>query len=376
MRLLWFNWRDIKHPEAGGAEVFTHEVIRRLEKKGYETTLFAERFSNSPPVEYIDDVRIIREGGKYNVYDKAREYYNKYKNSYDLIIDEINARPFLTPKFVKDKPILALTHHVSLEAWLLELPFPLGYIGYYFYHRRGLSYYENTPTATVSESSKRNLEKIGLKNVFVVPEGLNISALDKMLQKQASPIIAFVGRLKRNKLPNHALQAFLLIKKSIPNARMWVIGDGYMRKKLEQKGDNSITFYGHVNEDLKYKLLSQAHLVLVPGVHEGWGLVVTESNAMGTPAIAYDVPGLRDSIKNGKTGILVKENSPKGLAQSAISLLRDPRRLSELGSNALEFSRQFNWDNTANEFDRVIKKIHNEYCALTANYPSIRKSRF
>ena len=81
MRILWLNWRDIKHPEAGGAEVFTHEVLCRLEKKGYETTLFTERFPGSSPVEYVDNVRIIRDGGKFNVYSKAKDYYKKYKKN-------------------------------------------------------------------------------------------------------------------------------------------------------------------------------------------------------------------------------------------------------------------------------------------------------
>lgn len=365
MRILWFNWRDIKHPDAGGAEVFTHEVMRRLEKKGYETTLFAERFPGALQVEYVDDVRIIREGGKFNVYSKAKEYYNNYKKSYDFVVDEINARPFLTPKYVKEKPLLALSHHISLKAWSLELPFPLGHIGHYLYQRRGLTYYKNIPTATVSDSSKRNLEKIGLKKVFVVPEGLNTRPLDKITQKEPSPTIAFVGRLKRNKLPDHALRAFSLIKKSIPNARMWIIGDGYMRKKLEQTSDSSTTFFGRVDENLKYELLSRAHLVLVPAVDEGWGLVVTESNAMGTPALAYNVPGLKDSIIDGKTGILVRENSPKSLADTVITLLRDQSRLNELSLNALEFSMQFSWDNTADVFDNRIKEIYETYFRST-----------
>jgi glycosyltransferase involved in cell wall biosynthesis len=357
MRILWYNWRDIKHPDAGGAEVFTQEVMRRLTKKGYDITLFTERFSNGLQLEYIDGVRILREGGKYSVYSKARKYYSKHKNCYDFIIDEMNARPFLTPKFVKEKPILALCHHVSLEAWSLELPFPLGHIGYYYFHRRGLSHYRNVPTVTVSESSKKNLEKIGLKKIFVVPEGVSVSSLDEVPQKGHSPIIAFVGRLKRNKLPDHAVQAFAIIKKIIPDAKMWIMGDGYMRKKLEKMGNSSITFYGRVEEDLKYKLLSQAHLVLVPGVHEGWGLVVTESNAMGTPAIAYNVPGLRDSVRDDETGILVKQNSPGCLAEAAISLFQDPQRLHELSYNALGFSKRFTWDKTADVFDNIIKKL-------------------
>jgi glycosyltransferase involved in cell wall biosynthesis len=367
MRILWYNWRDIKHPEAGGAEVFTHQVMRRLASLGYETTLFAEKFPNSKQLEYVDGVRIIREGTKYSVYSKAKEYYDKYQNGYDIVIDEINARPFLTPRFVERKPILALCHHVSLEAWTLELPFPLGYIGYYFYHRRGLSYYRTIPTVTVSESSRKNLQKIGLKEIYVVPEGVSVSSNDLTLQKGYAPTIAFVGRLKKNKLPDHAMKAFSLIKKKIPSARMWIIGDGYMRKKLERTSNSNVTFYGHVGEDEKYKLLSQAHLILVPGVNEGWGLVVTESNAVGTPAIAYDIPGLRDSVRNGETGILVKENSPIGLAETALSVLDDKEWLSKLSSNALAFSKQFSWDRVSDAFDNIIRKVYKGYSLSTGN---------
>jgi glycosyltransferase involved in cell wall biosynthesis len=367
MRLIWFNWRDIKHPEHGGAEVFTHEVIRRLEKKGYVITLFSERFPGSVQEDYIDGVRIYRDGGRYSVYRKAREFYLKNKNNYDFVIDEINAKPFLTPGYVKNHPVLAITHHVSLEAWCLELPFPLGHIGYYLCERHGLSHYKNIPTVTVSESNKKNLEKIGLKKVYVVPEGINAIALDKIVQKQPPPVFVFVGRLKRNKLPDHAIKAYSLIKERIPSARMWVVGDGYMRKKLEQNTDGSVTFYGHVEEQLKLDLMRKAHLILVPGVHEGWGLVVTESNAMGTPAIAYNVPGLKDSIIDNKTGILVRKNSPKDMAMHAISLISDTGRLAQLSKNALDFSRQFSWDNTADAFDKIIQTTYDEFSSTSVN---------
>jgi glycosyltransferase involved in cell wall biosynthesis len=335
--------------------------MRRLVKKGYDMTLFTERFANSLPVESLDGLNIVRDGTRYTVYRKAKDYYTKHKDNFDFIVDEINAKPFSTPKFVKEKPILALSHHVSLDAWVSELPFPLGHIGYLLHQRRGLSHYKNIPTATVSDSSKKNLEKIGLKQVFVVPEGLNIHSLKEISQKEPVPTIAFVGRLKRNKLPDHAIRSFPIIKASIPDARMWIIGDGYMRKELEKTSSDGITFYGHVNEKVKYDLLSKAHLILVPGVHEGWGLVVTESNAMGTPAIAYNVPGLRDSVIDGKTGILVKNNTPAGLAEAAVSLLKDQKRLSKLSLDALDSSRKFSWDNTADVFDKIINDISGKF---------------
>jgi glycosyltransferase involved in cell wall biosynthesis len=144
----------------------------------------------------------------------------------------------------------------------------------------------------------------------------------------------------------------------MPNAKMWVIGNGYMLKELKKRfSGKDVIFYGHVENNVKNDLLAKAHLVLVPAVREGWGLVVTESNAMGTPAIGYNVPGLKDSIRDGETGILVKENSPYNLAKSAISLLRDRDLLDKFSFNALAFSKQFSWENSANTFAKIIQTI-------------------
>ena len=354
LHVLWFSWRDTKHPHAGGAEVFAHEVMRRLVNKGHNVTLFCARFPNSPPFETIDGVKLVRDGNTYTVYDKAKGYYKKYGSKYDLIVDENNTKPFLTPKFIKDKPILALCHSLTKEGWFYETFFPLNFIGYYFLETKWLSYYIHTPTAVVSESTKSDLEALGFKRLFLVPEGLSVTPLNEVPKRQSDPIVIFIGRLKRHKMPDHAIRAFSIIKDAFPTAKMWIIGEGYLRKELEKLKIKDLTFFGRVTEDVKYDLMRKAHLVLVPAVREGWGLVVTECNAMGVPAVAYDIPGLRDSVKDGKTGILVEKNSPESLADAAISLLKDKALLSKLSSEALLYSRQFSWDNTANEFNKII----------------------
>ncbi len=354
MRILWFNWRDIKNLDSGGAEVFTHETMRRLITKGHDVTLFTAEFPGCLPAETIDGVKVIRSGSKYKVYSKAVEYYRNHKGEYDLVIDEINTRPFLTPKFIKSRPIIALFHQMAREFWFYETPFPLNYIGYYYLEKKWLSNYRNIPTITVSNSSKKDLEELDFQRIFVVPEGLNVKPLSEVPQKEKEPTVIFTGRMKKAKLPHHAVQAFSIIKKEIPEAKMWVVGDGYMLDKLKQMGVKDVTFYGHIKNELKYELMSRAHLALVPSVREGWGLVVTESNAMGTPAVAYDVHGLRDSVQDGHTGILVK-NSPQHLADAAIALLKDRERLAKLSCDALKFSKNFSWDNTADAFDNIIK---------------------
>jgi glycosyltransferase involved in cell wall biosynthesis len=356
MRILWFNWRDIKHPDAGGAEVLTHEIMKRFVQRGYEMTLFCPRVEGRSTQEEIDGVNIVRDGGKYTTYSRGRSFFKRHREGYDLVIDEVNPRPFLNPKILDGKPVLVLFHQLIREEWFYELPFPFNYFCY-FYENRWLLPYRKTPTLTVSQSSKSDLEAIGFSNVKVIPMGISVKPLSKVGQKEDVPTIVFIGRLKKHKLPNHAITAFQIIKRSIPSAKMWVIGDGYMLNQLKEMNSEDITFFGHVDNRQKCNLLSRAHLVLVPSMREGWGLIVTESNAMGTPVVAYDVNGLRDSVHEGKNGILVNDNTPQSLASCASGMLNDTETLQELSANALEYSRQFNWDKTANYFSTQIDNV-------------------
>jgi len=356
---MWFNWRDISNPDAGGAEVLTHEIAKRLINRNHDITLFTSGYPNAPPYENIDGLNIVRQGGKFSVYEKAKKYYKQNKNNYDLIIDEINVKPFLTPKYVKnEKPVVALIHQISPEQFMFELPFPLNYLGRYYLEKKWLSYYKEIFTVTVSDSTKKDLERLGFRRITIIPEGISTRPLDAIAEKESDPTIVFIGRLKRHKLPDHALRAFSIIKNHIPEAKLWVIGDGYMRKELETKfGTKDVTFFGYIGPELKYSLLRRAHLVLVPAIREGWALVVTESNAMGTPVIAYDVSGLRDSVIHNETGVLVKDNSPTGLALSAIHLLRNRSLLARYSYTCLLYSKQFSWDTTTDIFENMIRDV-------------------
>lgn len=356
MRILWFNWRDIRHPDAGGAEVLTHEVMRRLVQNGYDMTLFCPKVKGRSDNEVIDGVKIIREGGKYTVYRQGRNYFKRNQENYDLVIDEINPRPFLNPKVLNGKPALVLFHQLIREEWFYEMPFPISYFCH-FYENKWLLPYKNTRTLTVSESSKMDLEKIGFKNVRVMPMGVSVDPLNAISSKENDPTIVFIGRLKKHKLPDDAVNAFSILKKDLPLAKMWIIGNGYMLGRLRKTATKDVTFFGHVENTMKYNLLSRAHVVLIPSIREGWGLIVIESNAMGTPVVAYNVNGLRDSVVDGKNGFLVWEKNPEFLAKHALKLLKDKELLHRLSNQALEYSRHFSWDKTTDFFISEIDKL-------------------
>ena len=150
--------------------MLTHEIATRLVRKGaHKITLFTAHFPGALIAENVEGIYTIREGGKYTVYNKAKTYYKRNKNYYDLVIDEINVKPFLTPKFVREKPILALIHQISPEQFLYELPFPLSYIGRYYLEKKWLSYYKEMTVVTVSNSSKQDLSALGFEEYFRNP---------------------------------------------------------------------------------------------------------------------------------------------------------------------------------------------------------------
>jgi glycosyltransferase involved in cell wall biosynthesis len=138
-----------------------------------------------------------------------------------------------------------------------------------------------------------------------------------------------------------------------------MVGDGYLRKELEKNADNGIKFFGHVDDKKKIEFMKMAWIIAVPGIREGWGQVVTDANALGCPAIAYNIPGLRDSVKNGHNGLLIDANIG-ALAQAIIGLLTDDQRREDMIRNAMEWASRYSWDKSALEFERIVQETHNE----------------
>jgi O-antigen/teichoic acid export membrane protein len=172
LRILAYNWRDLAHPRAGGAEVYVHSVAREWVKRGHEVTIFCASVDDRPARERTDGVEIIRRGGRLGVYREARRYWRREGDGqFDLVVDCVNTRPFLCPRFVGDVPIVAVVHQVAREIWRYETCWPISVLGRYLLEPAWLRAYRDVPVVTVSESSRESLAKYGLRRVTVVPEG-------------------------------------------------------------------------------------------------------------------------------------------------------------------------------------------------------------
>jgi glycosyltransferase involved in cell wall biosynthesis len=307
LKILVLNWKDIRNPDAGGAEVFVHEISRCWTQWGHQVTIFGRAFEGSLPEERSEGVRIVRRGGRFSVYPAARRWVNSQPvGSFDLIFESVSTRPFFAPQF-SDAPTVTLFHQTATEIWNYEVPFPFNLLGRYLLEPRWLRKYKTSYILTHSKSTADDLRGHGLRNVHIVQIGTTVPKMPHAETKETIPTLIFVGRMAANKRPDHAIEAYRLIRQQIPECRLWMVGNGPMLDKLQSQTGEGIHFFGKVDQLEKFRLLSRAHALLATSVREGWGLMVTEAAAMGTLPIGYDVAGLRDSITAAK-GILVEQD--------------------------------------------------------------------
>ncbi|MHB1906003.1 MAG: glycosyltransferase family 4 protein, partial [Acidimicrobiales bacterium] len=248
LRILILNWRDVTHPHAGGAEVYTHHVACEWIREGHTVTLFCAAVDGRPEREELDGLRIVRRGTRHSVYREAKRFYlNEGRGQYDLVIDEVNTRPFCAPEWVKDAPVLALIHQVCREIWFYETSLPVALLGRFILEPLWLRKYRKVTTVTVSESSKESLRRYGLTNVVVVPEGHDFQCGIAHGTKEVMPTVVFLGRLNRSKRPDHAIKAFTRFKESAGDAQMWIIGSGPMEDKLRSIAPSTVKFLGKIS---------------------------------------------------------------------------------------------------------------------------------
>ncbi len=366
MTILWLTWKDRKNPLAGGAEIVNEELAKRLVKDGHEVIFLVAGFQGGQKEEIINGYKVIRLGNRWSVYWKAYKYYKKnLKGWADLVIDEVNTIPFFAKFYVKEKNILFI-HMLCRQIWFYEMFFPLNLIGYIL-EPIYLWLLSDKKVITISESTKKGLMQFGFKkdNISIISEGIEIEPIDNFekINKFEKPTILSIGSIRPMKRTHHIIKAFEIAQSNINDLQLVVAGTAegkYGKKVLEMieksKYKDSITYLGKVSKDEKIALMQKVHLLAVTSVKEGWGLTVTEANSQGTPAIAYNVDGLRDAIKNNQTGLLCDKNNPENLAEKITDILKNPELYKTLQKNGWDWSKEINFENSYKQFiSKIIK---------------------
>ncbi len=348
--ILILNRRDIRNPDSGGAEIYTHEIFKRLADK-YQITHFSAYFKGSERKETIDRICYIRGGSELTTHVSGFLFALRERGKYDLIIDQFNGIGFMTVGF---KNSIMLIHQLYRDFWCAQM----GAVGHIFkaVELFMLRLYKAKLVVAVSESTKADLIANGFegKEIAIVPNGA--AQIDFSPKEIFEPVVMYLGRLTKTKNPEQAIKAFLLAKQKKPELAMYVAGNGEERQRLESKYKDvkDLQFLGYVTGELKYELLRKASLLIVPSIREGWGQVVIEANMAGTPVVGYNVEGLRDSVIDGETGFLVSRGDIAALAEKISALLTDKKLLCRVSINAINHAKKFSWAESAKAMEGLL----------------------
>ena len=363
MKILVINWRDVKNPLAGGAEIYMQEIFRRIVSRGHEVTQLAVKFPGSTAEDTIDGIRIIRLGGANTFNFAVWSNLNRIlrQGNYDLVIDDLNKIPFYSPWFC-DKPVLVMMMHLFRKAVFSEVSFPFAT---YVYLTESLIpwCYRNNRFAVLSPSSKRDLLAFGIRDdkLVVIPPGTDTDRFKPDLSQKGEPLILHVGRLKRYKSTDHLLEAASRLKQAGKAFKVKIVGDGDDLPRLKEISarlglNELVEFTGFISEDDKVKLYQQAAVLVENSIKEGWGLIVMEANACATPVVAARSPGLVDSVQDGKTGFLYEYGNVSELTERLGQLLDDVQLRRTMGEAGVEWARSFSWDSATDKMLATIEQ--------------------
>lgn len=356
MRILVINWQDLRNPLAGGAEVHLHEVFSRVVRRGHDVTLLCSRFDGAAAEETIDGMRVVRRGGRalFN-YTVPGSYRRFGRGAFDVVVEDLNKIPFFTPLFVRE-PLVGIGHHLFRKSIFRETNAAVAtyvcgmeWIALRLYAQRRIPFLVNSPS-TLEDFASGGISRDALTIAYLAvdhdlfrPTGV---------PKSPTPMIGCFGRLKRYKSIDVLLRALPSVVAKIPALQVVIVGEGDDRPRLEQITrelglGGTVRFTGFVSAETKVVLLQQMWWKVATSVKEGWGLTVTEANACGTPVIASDVPGLRDAVRDGETGVLFPYGDSGFLSAKLLELLENAGDRERMSRNALKYAATFTWDRAA-----------------------------
>ena len=364
MNILLLSWRLPSHPRSGGAEVLTQRIAEHLVEFGHNVCWAGGGLTS--PASDVGGVRYAALGSQVKTLLSAPNFYRKLPYVPDIVIEQINTLPFFAAAYVR-APILTWFNQLARAIWWYEAPFPLNALGY-LAEPWYLRFYREADVVTISKSSAADLRRhrIG-KRISIIPMAADTPALSRLSDKSAGPIrLAFVGRIVASKRPTDAIRALALVRKH-REAVLAVVGSGdrsAVRRAFEvakREGvENFVTFHGFIDAREKERILNESHLLVVPSAKEGWGMVVTEANRVGTPAIAYNVDGLKDAVSDGQTGWLCEPTSA-ALAQAVLLAMSDWRSYERVRQQAWNTAKPLSWETTARALERVLEECIHDY---------------
>ncbi len=358
------GWRDLDDGEAGGSELHAHEILKRFADHGLTVTMRTSVAYGHSKYGQRSGYQISRKGSRYTVFFRSAASWLAHENQRSQALIEIwNGMPFFSPVWA-NVPRLTIIHHVHGEMWSLVFKKNLAAVGKNLEERIAPLFYKRESILTPSESTANELVtklKLSESNIHVVHPGIDSKFSPDFEQKSKDPLVISVGRLVPVKRHLDLIKILAEVKGRVDALKVVIAGDGYERQSLidfvtENKYQDWIMLPGRISDTELASLYRSASLIVSNSMREGWGLTLVEAAACGTPAVATEIVGHRDSIKNKETGYLVKSEAE--FIDKVTYLLSDANELKRLSLNATKVTESCSWDLVA---DKAIELLVKNY---------------
>ena len=287
-RIVVLNWRDVEHPQAGGAEQYMHQIARRWVAGGASVTWLTSRGPGQSRRAVIDGIEVVRAGGALGVYPRAALALLRRFGRIDYVVDCQNGIPFFSPLFVeRDVPVVQVVHHVHQDQFAMRFGPVLAAVGRFLEGRGTRAIYKERPIAAVSPSTRQELRRrLRFRGpIHIVPNG-NSTTPEVRSPRDPEPTITVVSRLVPHKRVDVLLAQLAITASAEPNLRVDIVGDGPERIRLRMLAaelglGDVVTFHGYQPDEVRDELLRRAWLTMSTAHHEGWGLSIVEAAAYG-----------------------------------------------------------------------------------------------
>jgi len=358
VRILAVNWLDRENPQAGGAEVHFFEIFRRLVERGHEVTMVASGWPGAPERAAIDGLTVMRSGGRHTFALTGRNAVRRALRGgdFDIVVEDINKLPLFLPLVTK-RPVYVIVPHLFGTTAFQEAAWPMASI-VWAAERPIPRIYRRAAFHAISDSTRDDLIARGVRPeairvIYPGVDSVRYTPPDQPM-RAPDPRFLYLGRIKRYKGLEFAVRAAAIARRDVPNLRLDIAGSGDDRTRLERLVEElrlreTVRFLGFVSEEEKLQLLREAWAVVFPSPKEGWGITNVEAAACGTPAIASDSPGLRESVLHEQTGIVVPHADEEVLAHAMKRLSGDPQLVERLGAAGRRFAESLTWDQAAEQ---------------------------
>jgi glycosyltransferase involved in cell wall biosynthesis len=363
LRIAVVNWQCRENPLAGGAEIHLHEIFGRLASRGHHVMLLCGGWPGCPPRATLDGIEVHRVGTRATFPMLVRRHWHAHfaHEHFDVLVEDINKVPVFTPWW-QSPPVVALVPHLfggtafqelaaplATAVWLAERPLPF--------------VYRHCAFEAISESTRDDLVSRGVPHdrIRVIFPGIDTHIYTPdPLQRADRPVFAYLGRLKKYKGVDLVLRSFAQC--GVPEATLEIAGAGEFRADLEALAGtlgvaSRVRFLGRIDEAQKCALLRRAWAFVFASPKEGWGITNLEAAASGTPVIASNSPGIRESVRHGETGFLVPHGDVAAMAESMRYLSGERALVERLGTAARHFAEAFTWENAATETEAHLREV-------------------